>query len=112
MTVTAVQALTKCSLGYKPCLLERRLLLQTLYDTQRDKSRILLNKKVTSVVHMPDGVIVSCEDGTEYMGDIAVGADGIRSKVRSVMRERVCAARAGHLLKADVHSKQFFGRDI
>lgn len=86
-------------------MLERRLLLQTLYDTLRDKSRTHLDKDVKKIEHLPNGVVVTCSDGSTYIGDVVVGADGIRSKVRGWMRERVSKAGSSHLLKSDVHSK-------
>lgn len=35
------------------------------------------------------GVTVTCEDGTVYKGDILVGADGIHSKVREFMFDKL-----------------------
>lgn len=65
--------------------MERRLLLQTMYDNIQDKSRVLLSKRVSRVDQGQDGVTVHCKDGTSYDGDVVVAADGIRSTVREEM---------------------------
>ena len=46
-----------------------------------------MNKKVVDVEHHPDRVVVKCEDGTSYEGDILAGADGIYSKTREALWE-------------------------
>jgi len=65
--------------------MERRFLLQSLYDNINDKSRILLNKRVSRIEQGHDGITVYCQDGTEYEGDVVVGADGVHSAVRGEM---------------------------
>lgn len=65
--------------------MERRFLLQTLYDNIEDKSKVLLNKRVCRVDQGKDGATVYCKDGTSYTGDVVVAADGIRSVVREEM---------------------------
>ncbi|KAG0003201.1 hypothetical protein BGZ79_001423 [Entomortierella chlamydospora] len=44
--------------------------------------RLHLNKKVTSIAQGNEGVMIRCNDGTTYHGDILVGADGTNSGVR------------------------------
>ncbi|KAK5062864.1 hypothetical protein LTR84_004939 [Exophiala bonariae] len=72
-------------LGYPFTMMERRFLLQTMYEYIQDKSKILLNKRVSRVDQAHDGVTVHCTDGTSYSGDVVVAADGIRSTVREEM---------------------------
>lgn len=60
--------------------MERRGLLEILYDGIADKSNIHLNKAVTHVEQNDAGAKVHTEDGEVYEGDIVVGADGIHSK--------------------------------
>ncbi|KAL7782937.1 putative monooxygenase [Trichoderma ceciliae] len=47
------------------------------------KERIHLNKKISHAEGNNDGVVLYFADGTSAHGDILVGADGIRSQVRS-----------------------------
>ncbi|KAK8117191.1 uncharacterized protein PG998_005472 [Apiospora kogelbergensis] len=74
--------------GYGLYFFDRQQLLQILYGNLKHKNRILLRKKVSGVDLVPGGggVTVHCTDGTEYNGTIVVGADGVHSVVRSVMR--------------------------
>ncbi|KAG0334336.1 hypothetical protein BG000_008406 [Podila horticola] len=46
------------------------------------KERILLGKKVLSILQNKEGAMIRCSDGTHYHGDIIVGADGAYSAVR------------------------------
>ncbi|KAF9082690.1 hypothetical protein BGX29_003680, partial [Mortierella sp. GBA35] len=52
---------------------------------QVPKERIHLGKKVQSTQQGENGVIIQCTDGSEYGGDILVGADGAYSAVRQNM---------------------------
>ncbi|KAM0253640.1 hypothetical protein ACHAQJ_007152 [Trichoderma viride] len=47
------------------------------------KERIHLNKKISRAESNDDGVVLHFEDGTSAYGDILIGADGIRSRVRA-----------------------------
>lgn len=56
-----------------------------LYDLllrQVPPERIHMSKKVLSTHQAGNGVLVRCADGSEYEGDILVGADGAYSAVR------------------------------
>ncbi|KAF9905574.1 hypothetical protein EC991_001535 [Linnemannia zychae] len=56
-----------------------------LYDLmlrQVPKERIHMSKKIISTVQDSNGIKIQCSDGTEYTGDILVGADGAYSTVR------------------------------
>jgi len=74
-----------CRTGYDAVFLNRQQVLQVLYKYIKDKSKVLTNKRLTSIDHTADGVTVFCQDGTSYKGDIIAGADGIFSKVRQEM---------------------------
>lgn len=65
--------------------LDRRMVIQVLYDTIQDKSKVLTSKRVTAVENMDTSIMVTTRDGSTYSGDILVGADGIHSTVRQQM---------------------------
>lgn len=77
------------SFGYPISFLERRKLLEILYDALPDKTRVQVNKTVCSIdEHAGEGkggVRVRTLDGEVYEGDIVVGADGVHSRTRSEM---------------------------
>ena len=78
---------------------DRQNVLQTLFDNIRDKSKILLNKKIIDVEHTPHGVRVNCEDKSSYKGDVLAGADGVASKTRERMWQLADAAEPGLVSK-------------
>lgn len=49
---------------------------------QVPKERIHFGKKILTTKQGGNGVLIRCSDGTEYEGDILVGADGAHSAVR------------------------------
>lgn len=65
--------------------MDRYFLLETLFENIQDKSKILLNKKVTRVDQSAKGVFVKCQDGSSFEGDVIVGTDGVHSLVRQEM---------------------------
>jgi 2-polyprenyl-6-methoxyphenol hydroxylase-like FAD-dependent oxidoreductase len=60
---------------------------KALYDSLSEdaKNRILLQKRVTDIKVLTDGVEVICQDGHVERGSIVLGNDGVRSRVRQVM---------------------------
>lgn len=63
-------------------------MLKALYDSlpQDGKDRYLVNKTVNKVEISDEGVEVTCEDGSSYSGAIVIGADGVHSKTRLIMK--------------------------
>ena len=57
----------------------RRTRLQSALKDQVPAGTIQLNKRLSSLENLDDGVKVSFEDGTETVVDLVVGGDGIRS---------------------------------
>ncbi|KAK4942872.1 hypothetical protein LTR10_017448 [Elasticomyces elasticus] len=81
--------------GYPLSFMDRHFLLKTLYDNIEDKSKVLLDKKVSRVDHSTQGVSVQCKDGTTYAGDIVIGTDGVHSIVRNEMWRHMDIAQPG-----------------
>jgi 2-polyprenyl-6-methoxyphenol hydroxylase-like FAD-dependent oxidoreductase len=86
-------------MGYQMTFLQRKDLLDVLYNNIKDRSKVLTSKKVTHVDHLDNGVLVHCEDGSSYGGDIVVGADGIHSKIREAMQEHMETTSPGSATK-------------
>ncbi len=61
--------------------------MQSLYDQLKDKSRVRLCKKVSRIEQSRTGAKVVCSDGSEFNGDIVIGADGIHSWTRKEMQK-------------------------
>lgn len=61
------------------------MVLQILYDHLHDQSKVQPGKRVAHIDHSQSGVKVVCQDGSQFEGDIVVGADGVSSKVRQEM---------------------------
>ena len=81
------------------------MLLEQLYKQIRDKSKIILNKRVNNVDHSEKEVTVHCTDGTSYQGDILAGADGVHSMVRHEMWRRAENAEPGRFSQKEMNSK-------
>ncbi|CAK7216973.1 hypothetical protein SCUCBS95973_002994 [Sporothrix curviconia] len=72
--------------GHPWMLFHRQKLLELLYKRLAEtETRVLTKKKVTSIETHPDGVKVHCDDGSIVEGSIAVGCDGVHSRVRGIM---------------------------
>ena len=73
--------------GYPYVVMHRSDLLSILLDACRAMSSITLenNKTVQDVWSTPDAAGVRCLDGSEYRAEVLVGADGIRSTVRTLL---------------------------
>jgi 2-polyprenyl-6-methoxyphenol hydroxylase-like FAD-dependent oxidoreductase len=63
-------------------------MIKFLYENLTDlaKAKILLKKKVTNITVSKKLVTVFCDDGTSQEGSIVIGADGVRSQTRLLMR--------------------------
>ncbi|KAJ5143331.1 uncharacterized protein N7515_002118 [Penicillium bovifimosum] len=65
--------------------LDRQKVLEILFQTYPDKSKIITNKRVSEVRLGDDCASVVTDDGSVFKGDLIVGADGIHSRIRSEM---------------------------
>ncbi|ORZ27913.1 hypothetical protein BCR41DRAFT_346232 [Lobosporangium transversale] len=84
--------------GYPAIILDRpsfyNILLKNL-----PKDKILYNKRVLSIVQDTEGVTVKCADGSAYLSDIIIGADGAYSAIRQNMYKSL--KQKGKLSKSD-----------
>ena len=96
-------------MGYQVSICERRMFLGSLYEQLEDKSRILLEKKVVDIKHERDGVVVRCQDGSEFRGDLVIGADGIHSRTRVEMQRFAEKMGPKGLMDRDKSSKSLLG---
>ena len=62
---------------------------QALYNSIVDKSKFLTGRKVKSIEHSEAEVVVRCENGEAFRGDVLLGADGTHSFVRKEMRKLI-----------------------
>lgn len=79
-------------MGYDFGLVERRNVVLALLGQIRRKECIHTGKRVLHIENSNDKeqpATVICADGSKYQGDVIVGADGVRSKVRSSMWDSV-----------------------
>ncbi|KAK1244025.1 hypothetical protein MKX08_002163 [Trichoderma sp. CBMAI-0020] len=74
--------------GGVPSSFHRAELVQSIYDQlpAELKPNVFTNKKVKDVQSDENGTKVFCEDGSFYEGDLVLGADGVNSNTRQVMR--------------------------
>lgn len=72
----------------------RHEFLKALYDLlpEHDKAKILTRKEVVDIESDDHGVRVICSDGTVEKGDMVIGADGVHSRTRDIMRQRALDA--------------------
>lgn len=72
-------------------MFHRAELVQLFYDglSAEDQARIHVGKQLASIDNTDDGVLVTCTDGSTYEGSIVLGADGVHSKVRAILREQM-----------------------
>lgn len=70
-------------------MFHRAELIEAIYDglSDEDKGRIHTDKKLENIEETDDGVVVTCADGSTYEGSIVLGADGVHSQTRRLMRE-------------------------
>ncbi|GME56852.1 Monooxygenase FAD-binding protein [Neofusicoccum parvum] len=87
--------------GYDPVFVDRQMAIQVLYDHLKDKSKVIVDRRVASIKPLPTGVEVTTKDGSVYTGDILVGADGVHSQVRKEMWRLGDELSPGYFPKSD-----------
>jgi 2-polyprenyl-6-methoxyphenol hydroxylase-like FAD-dependent oxidoreductase len=74
--------------------LERADLYRTLRDEAvRRGARVEYGKRLVDAQTTPDGVVARFEDGTEVVGGLLIGADGIHSRARRIIDPSAPGAR-------------------
>ncbi|KAJ5431308.1 Monooxygenase FAD-binding [Penicillium cf. griseofulvum] len=71
--------------GYPVVFLDRRMLIEVLYEKIQDKSKVITSQRVQSIENGTSSATVTTTTGQTYIGNIVIGADGIHSKVRQEM---------------------------
>ncbi|KAJ5545269.1 hypothetical protein N7535_006348 [Penicillium sp. DV-2018c] len=69
--------------------MERCKALEVLYSHVKDKSKLHHHMAVSGYEETTDGITVTTEDGKQHHGHILIGADGIHSKVRKLMADKI-----------------------
>ncbi|XXG99506.1 hypothetical protein Hte_005845 [Hypoxylon texense] len=75
--------------GWPFVFMERHVCLEALYANIQDKSRIRTNTGIASYIQTERDVTVITDRGESIRGSILVGADGVHSKVRSLLADSV-----------------------
>ncbi|KAI1649192.1 FAD binding domain protein [Daldinia loculata] len=71
--------------GNSGVIIERRRLMQILYDNLPTKSLVRTGCSVKGLRLVEDGIEAVLADGTVEIGDMVIGCDGVHSSVRSMM---------------------------
>lgn len=75
--------LTDCSrFGYHLTLMERQQLLDIIFQSVNDKTKIQFLKRVINVTTSDASAVITAEDGSQIECDFVAGADGVKSVVR------------------------------
>jgi 2-polyprenyl-6-methoxyphenol hydroxylase-like FAD-dependent oxidoreductase len=94
------------SFGFPMAFLRRQELLQILYHSFPDKSKIYVDK---TVVRIESGhqnrILVHTLDGQSYEADLVVGADGVHSCVRTQMWQIADMLRPGMITDDEKRGK-------
>jgi 2-polyprenyl-6-methoxyphenol hydroxylase-like FAD-dependent oxidoreductase len=65
--------------------MERRDLLEILYESMEDKTRISFSRKVSDVSTSDTFATITATDGSKVNCDFVAGADGVRSVIRDAI---------------------------
>lgn len=87
--------------------MERRRLLDILYQNLPDRTKVQVNKVVTRIEQQTeekDSTLVYTHDGCVYEADLVVGADGVHSVARAQMWKMAKALRPGAFPESERNS--------
>lgn len=88
--------------------LERRQLVDILYQNLADKSRVYTSCGALKIEHNEQGVSVETQNGHVFTGSIVVGADGVHSRIRQEMWNTADAETDGAHFKKDKNGMKFY----
>lgn len=69
--------------------MERCKALEVLHSHVKDKSKLHPQTAVVEYQETAEGIILTTEDGGRHHGHILIGADGVHSKVRKLMADKI-----------------------
>ncbi|KAF9941221.1 hypothetical protein BGZ65_004638 [Modicella reniformis] len=84
--------------GYLPHIISRSIFYDILVKLVPSE-KILMSKKILSLLQNKEGVLIRCSDNKTYHGDILIGADGAYSAVRQSLYKEL--TRKGDLPRSD-----------
>ncbi|KAF7681038.1 fad binding domain-containing protein [Alternaria burnsii] len=90
--------------GYIALTMERRAYLKTLYEQLPDKSKVIEHARVVNIIEENNKVRAVLSDGTEHVGDIIAGCDGVHSGVRDIMWQKADNLSPGLISVAEKHA--------
>ncbi|KAF9971600.1 hypothetical protein BGZ73_005424, partial [Actinomortierella ambigua] len=83
--------------GYATMILPRPSFYNILLS-RIPKEKIVLGRRVLSIAQSANGVLVRCGDGTNYSGDILIGADGGNSSIRQNLYKHIESSGGNNIL--------------
>ncbi|KAF4459802.1 FAD binding domain-containing [Fusarium albosuccineum] len=80
--------------GHGPVAYHRAQLIEVMYKRlpEEAKAKFHFNKKLVDIESNEDGVKATCDDGSTYEGSVIIGADGVHSRTRLIMRDMALKA--------------------
>lgn len=69
--------------------MERCKALEALHSHVMDKSKLHSNSAIISYEESDEEVTVTLNSGTKHRGNLLIGADGVHSKVRDLMADKI-----------------------
>ncbi|KAI7824105.1 hypothetical protein BC939DRAFT_450580 [Gamsiella multidivaricata] len=76
--------------GYDTFIFARPRLYEVMFD-RVPAEKVFMNRKVLALEQNHLGVMIRCNDGSQYHGDILIGADGAYSSVRQALYKKMLA---------------------
>ncbi|PYI24007.1 FAD/NAD(P)-binding domain-containing protein [Aspergillus violaceofuscus CBS 115571] len=76
-------------LKYPTMFMERSEMLRILHNHIANPRKLHSQSSVVAYEETPDGIIVTTVDGQTFQGSILIGADGVHSRVRQLMADRI-----------------------
>lgn len=91
--------------------LDRQQLLQILFDSIQDNSKVHTSSECVKIEELEDGVRVALKDGSIIRGDVLVGADGVHSRMRNEIW-RIAGSEAAEYNVPDLSGCEYLCRKL